>query len=373
MNITGPKIYFTIPVFGGINVTQTMLTCAIVSLILCTAGILLGRKLKKRPGSVQVLTEKAVTVIYNLVEEAMGKHNSSWTPYIATLFLSSILGSLLGMTGILRSSTADLSTTATWAVMTTLIIWFQNIKNIGLKAWLKSFTEPISVMTPMNIVSEFAQPVSLAFRHFGNIAGGSVITTLIYWALSGASAALLRLASGSGIAVTLILIGVGAVLLFALKPKNSKVKLAVKSIGALCGILGLLSLAQVVSGWVSFTYPTLPQNLTVILYFTGLLIILVGTGILLFAKFKGAKVLGAVLLLLGFSGIILILGGPMEVPFLTLGIPAVLSLYFDVFAGVMQAFVFSLLSMIYISNACPPPEERIVRGKKKKEKEKERN
>ena len=46
-----------------------------------------------------------------------------------------------------------------------------------------------------------------------------------------------------------------------------------------------------------------------------------------------------------------------NVPFLQVGIPAVLSLYFDCFSGLIQAFVFSLLSMIYISNACPAPEE----------------
>ena len=373
MNITGPKIYFTIPIFGGINVTQTMLTCAIVSLILCTAAVLLGRKLKKRPGRAQVLVEKGVSMIYGLVEEAMGKHNSSWTPFIAALFLSSILGSILGMTGVLRSSTADLSTTATWAVMTTLIIWFQNIKNIGVKAWLKGFTEPIAVMTPMNIISEFAQPVSLAFRHFGNIAGGSVITTLIYWALSGASAALLRLASGSGISVSLVLLAAGVLMLFVLKPKNGKVRIAVRAFGTLCGILGLLSLAQTLGQMASFSYPELSTNLTVALYFAGLVLILAGTAVLLFAKFKGRRILGILMLLMGILGIILILGGPMEVPFLTLGIPAVLSLYFDVFSGVMQAFVFSLLSMIYISNACPPPEERIARGKNKKEKKKEKN
>ena len=367
MNITGPKIFFTIPIFGGINVTQTMLTSCIVTIILCTAGILLGRNLKKKPGRVQVMVEKAVSVLYNLVEEAMGKHNSSWAPYIGALFLSSILGSLLGMTGVLRSSTADLSTTATWAVMTTLIIWFQNIKNVGVKAWLKGFTEPIMVMTPMNIVSEFAQPVSLAFRHFGNIAGGSVITTMIYWALSGASAALFRLAAGSGISVTLILIAAGIILLFAVKPKGDKVRIAVKAVGAMCGILGILSFAQVLSGMISLQYPALSPALCTVLYFAGLFIILFGTGLIMFGKFKGHKAVGIITLTAGLALIIVILGGPSEVPVLAFGIPAVLSLYFDVFSGIMQAFVFSLLSMIYISNACPPPEERIVRGKKKKE------
>ena len=57
--------------------------------------------------------------------------------------------------------------------------------------WLKGFTEPIVVMTPMNLVSEIAQPISMAFRHFGNMAGGLVITTLIMGALKVLSNAVL--------------------------------------------------------------------------------------------------------------------------------------------------------------------------------------
>ena len=108
MQINGPKIFFTIPIFGGIAVTQTLVTSFLVTVILCLAGYFLGRNLKKRPGKAQVMTEKAVTVITNLVSEAMGAHNVGWTPFIATVFLSSLLGTFLGMTGILRSSTADI-------------------------------------------------------------------------------------------------------------------------------------------------------------------------------------------------------------------------------------------------------------------------
>ena len=93
----------------------------------------------------------------------MGKHNSYWTPYIGALFLSSIFGSYIGMTGIFRSSTADLSTTVTWALMTSVICWACSIKANGVLGWLKGFTEPVVVMTPMNLVSEIAQPISMAF------------------------------------------------------------------------------------------------------------------------------------------------------------------------------------------------------------------
>jgi len=82
--------------------------------------------------------------------------------------------------------------------MVTAIIWYNNIKNLGFLGWLKGFTEPIVVMTPMNIISEVAQPLSMAFRHFGNVAGGGVITTIIYAALSTASAAVLNLIARSG-------------------------------------------------------------------------------------------------------------------------------------------------------------------------------
>ena len=301
MNITGPGIYFTIPILGGIRVTQTVVSALVVTVILCVLAVRLGKNLTKRPGKMQVLTEKGVGMITGLVEEAMGPHNLRWTPYIAALFLSSLLGSLIGMTGIFRSTTADLSTTATWAIMTSAICWYQSIKNFGLGKWLKGFTEPIWIMTPMNIVSEIAQPVSLAFRHFGNIAGGGVITTMIYWALSGASAALLRLVGASWIGIALALL-LGGVLLLVVKPKKRKLL---------------------------------------------------------------AKIFGGVMLALGVFGALRLLGVFESVPFLQVGIPAVMSLYLDCFSGLIQAFVFTLLSMIYISNACPPPEECKPRKLKK--------
>ena len=170
--MNGPKIYFTIPLFGGIPITQTTVSSFAVMLLLCIAGIVLGSNLQKRPSRRQVLVEKGVTMLYGMVEDTMGKHNSYWTPYIGALFLSSIFGSYIGMTGIFRSSTADLSTTVTWALMTSVICWACSIKANGVLGWLKGFTEPVVVMTPMNLVSEIAQPISMAFRHFGNIAGG---------------------------------------------------------------------------------------------------------------------------------------------------------------------------------------------------------
>jgi len=293
MSVDGAFIYFTIPIFGGINITQTTVSHLIVTVVLCLASVYLGKRLKKRPDGLQVMLEKGVMMLHNMVVETMGAHNAHWMPFIATIFLSSICGSLIGLTGFLRSSTADLSCTIVWALMVSVIIWYNNIKNNGLIGWLKGFTEPIVVMTPMNIISEIAQPVSMAFRHFGNVAGGGVITTLIYTSLSLASAALLNLITASGWLVSVVLLAVGAGLVFLWKVKKKVFPLVLGIISAVLGVFGLLEAAGVLSG----------------------------------------------------------------VPILAYGLPAVLSCYFDLFSGFVQAYVFTLLTMVYISASLPAPEE----------------
>lgn len=253
IQVTGPKVFFELPfdlpdstIFTMKNlITQTTITLFVTTIILITLAYFLTRRITKRPGKIQVLLEKVITMLYNMVEDTMGKHNLKFAPYIGTIFVSSIFGSIIGMTQILRSSTADLSVTMAWALVTTGMVWYNNIKHQGLGAWLKGFTEPIFVMTPMNVVSEIASPLSLAFRHFGNVAGGGVLTTLIYAALA--------------------------------------------------------LLSNAVLGWIP-----------------------------------------------GVIG---------DIPFFQAGLPALLSVYFDLFSGFVQALVFSLLTMVYVAGACPPPED----------------
>ena len=78
-----------------------------------------------------------------------------------------------------------------WAIITFILITYNKIKFGGIKGYLKGFLEPIFVMAPLNVLSEIATPVSMSFRHFGNMAGGLVITTLIMGALKVLSNAVL--------------------------------------------------------------------------------------------------------------------------------------------------------------------------------------
>lgn len=293
MRVEGAFVYFEIPIFGGIRITQTTISSLIVTILLCFLFIYLGRGLKKRPDGRQVLVEKGVQMLQNMVVSSMGAHNVHWTPFIGTIFLSSIFGTFIGLTGFLRSTTADVSCVAVWAIMVSVIIWYNNIKHNGFLGWLKGFTEPIVVMTPMNIVSEIAQPVAMAFRHFGNVAGGGVITTIIYTSLSIASAALLNLVAKSGWLVGAVLILGAAVLVYFWRRKKQNRFMVLAILTGMMGVFGILQAYGVLSG----------------------------------------------------------------VPVMSYGVPAVLSCYFDLFSGFVQAYVFTLLTMVYIAGSLPEPKK----------------
>lgn len=190
--MNGPQIYFTIPVLGGIPITETIVNTWILIAFVTAICIFLTRGMKIIPtGRRQQIAEKLVTMLYNLVEEVMGKKYIKFAPYIGALFTISILGSLSSLTG-MRPITADLSTTLGWALVTFVMVQVNNIRAHGVGGWLKSFTQPV-VMTPLNIISEIANPISMSFRHFGNIAAGMVITSLIYTALASLSSFVLQI------------------------------------------------------------------------------------------------------------------------------------------------------------------------------------
>lgn len=247
VNISGAKIFYTFPfefpVLGKISITETLVVSWIVMILITGLCIFLTRNLKvenisKRQALAEFIVEKA----NNFVLGNMSEKFRYMIPFVSALFATSVVSNLISLIG-LRSPTADLSTEAAWAVVVFIMITKEKIKAGGVGGYLLGFTQPIPVMTPFNILSELATPISMACRHFGNILSGVVISALIYGALAVASSALLGLIPGA----------VGNVL--------------------------------------------------------------------------------------------------SQIPILDVGVPAVLGVYFDWFSGCMQAFIFCMLTTMYIQNA----------------------
>ena len=254
IQITGARIFFTVPMpLQDLPITEAQIHSwlVIVSLFfLClylTHGIRAGVKTRR-----QLVAEWIVEKSEAMVKTNMGDYFSGFTPFIAAILALSALSSLMSLLG-LFPPTSDLNVVAGWAILVAVLITYYKCK-CGPVHYLKSFGDPVPLLAPLNIISEVATPVSMAFRHYGNILSGTVISVLVAAGLQGLSAMLL--------------------------------------------------------GW-------LP----------------------------------------GWLG---------EFPFLQIGLPAILSVYFDLFSGVLQAYIFAMLTMLYVASGFPADDYEKRKAKKAK-------
>ena len=260
INITGALVYFSIPMpLQDFLITESQINSAIafiVILFFClfiTHGISEQAELKR-----QHVAEFIVEKVAAMVDENMGGYFKSFTPFIIAMLALSGVSSLLTLFG-LYPPTSDINIVGGWAILVFILITYYKMK-CGPINYLKSFGDPVPFLAPLNVISEVATPLSMAFRHYGNVLSGSVISVLLGSALAG--------------------------------------------------------LSSMVLGW-------LP----------------------------------------GFLA---------DIPLFRVGIPAVLSVYFDIFSGCLQVFIFAMLTMLYVAGGFPL-EEYMKRQEKKKQKKQKKH
>lgn len=242
--ISGARVFFTIKMpLQDLPITESQINSWIVMISVTGLCLYLTHGIKvKADTKRQHIAEWIVENAEKLVIGNMGEFFLGFAPFVASILALSAFSSLLSLFG-LYAPTSDINITAGWAILVFILITYYKMK-CGPLMYLKSFGDPVKLLAPLNIISEIATPVSMAFRHYGNVLSGAVISVLLATGLQGLSSKLL--------------------------------------------------------GW-------LP----------------------------------------GFLG---------EFPLLQIGIPAVLSIYFDVFSGCLQAYIFAMLTMLYVSGGFPAEE-----------------
>ncbi|SKC56355.1 F0F1 ATP synthase subunit A [Maledivibacter halophilus] len=198
----GPYKVIELP--GGIAVSQTVTVTWFIILVLGLFAYFATKKFDKVPGKLQNVVEVLVESIYNLTKQTMGEDKMGFAPYVGTLLIFIGIANISGLFG-LRPPTADVNTTFALSIITFCMVQYNGLKSNGIKGYFKGFLEPIPILLPINIIGELANPVSLAFRLFGNIVGGVIIMALLYNALGFLSGAL-------GIGIPILQAGIPAVL-----------------------------------------------------------------------------------------------------------------------------------------------------------------
>jgi F-type H+-transporting ATPase subunit a len=280
-------VFEDVPLLGDVRITQTVAMSWLVMILISALCVWLGSGLKVTGISRrQAVAEMAVTSLVKFVHNNMGTGFDRYIPLVGTIFVTSVVSNTISVLGF-WSPTADLMTELGWALVVFVLITYHKIKAAGFGAYLKGFLDPLFILAPINVMAECFTPISMACRHFGNILSGTVISALIYGALTTATYAVMG-ALGSSVPVALAVAAVGVVLAILCKKRG---KIAFFILGIVLALLGALSLVHNLGGFWS------------------------------------------------------------EIPFLAIGIPAVTGAYFDWFGGCIQAFIFCTLTTLFIKQA----------------------
>ncbi|MEJ2642138.1 MAG: F0F1 ATP synthase subunit A [Desulfosarcinaceae bacterium] len=148
--------------------------------ILIVFGYLTAHRTKIVPGAFQTLGELLVDQLYGLTEDALDKERAiKYGPLITALFMFLLVANWIGVIPHMEEPTKDLNTPLSLGLLGFVIAHVAGIRSKGVKTYLKEYMEPIFFMAPLNIIGELAKIVSISFRLFGNIMGGSIIILVV--------------------------------------------------------------------------------------------------------------------------------------------------------------------------------------------------
>ena len=170
---------FTIPVFGGIEVAESVVITWVIMAFMLILAICMTRNLKvQNPGKRQVILETAVCGLQNMVKGIIGEEGAGYVPYLVTVIVYIGISNIIGLFG-MKPPTKDLNVTGALAIMSIILIEYSGIHAKGVKRWAKSFAEPVAVVAPLNVLEIFIRPLSLCMRLFGNVLGAFVVMELL--------------------------------------------------------------------------------------------------------------------------------------------------------------------------------------------------
>lgn len=170
-----------LPLVGGLQleVAESVVITWVIMAVILLLAIFLTRNLKVRDISRrQLVLETMVSKLENFVTDMVGEEGKAFVPYLGTVLVFLGLSNIIGLFG-MKPPTKDLNVTAALALMSIVLIEYAGIRAKGAKGWVKSFAQPMAIVTPINILEVFIKPLSLCMRLFGNVVGAFVIMELI--------------------------------------------------------------------------------------------------------------------------------------------------------------------------------------------------
>ncbi|HGE4999177.1 F0F1 ATP synthase subunit A [Legionella pneumophila] len=170
---------------GGLPITQSVLTTWFIMISLFIMAWSTTYKCSLlQPSTYQLLWEGVLSTMYDAIKEVLPDHVELIFPFVATLWIFILVSNLIGVIPGFYSPTADLSVTASLAIMTFLSVHWFGIRAEGWREYLKHYIKPTPFLLPFHLISEISRTLALAVRLFGNIMSLQ-LTALIVLMIAG--------------------------------------------------------------------------------------------------------------------------------------------------------------------------------------------
>ena len=164
---------------------ETLINTWIVLLILTFLCLIIRFFITKKTSVIRYITIFSLNSFIELTEQTFGTFIYRHFALISALFIFILACNYISILPWAEEPTRDLNTTLALGIVAFLYKERETIRARGFWGYIKEFFTPFFVMLPLNIISHLSKVISISFRLFGNIFGGSIITHIYHSALSG--------------------------------------------------------------------------------------------------------------------------------------------------------------------------------------------
>jgi F-type H+-transporting ATPase subunit a len=168
------------------NITKSTIIYTWITLIILASALFIGRYcLTKKHSIGRFITISFVQFFVDLINQSLPTFSFGHFNFITTTFCFVLACNVVSIIPWMEEPTTDLNTTLALGLTAFFYTQWATIRAIGLWPYIKSYFSPFFIMFPLNLIGKLATVVSISFRLFGNIFGGSIISSIYFGAIKG--------------------------------------------------------------------------------------------------------------------------------------------------------------------------------------------
>jgi len=164
---------------GPVPISKPVVTTWVIMAVIALVSWLGTRRASVEPSALQSTLEIIVETISDQISAIIQKDTWPYLPLLGTLFLFLVVANLSAVLPDVQPPTGHIETPAALAVIVFLSVHYFGIRKRGIGPYLRHYTQPSVLLTPLNVLSEITRTFSLMIRLFGNMMSHEFVLAIV--------------------------------------------------------------------------------------------------------------------------------------------------------------------------------------------------